>query len=80
MIDSLKVKQRVIEYLEYCNKYNLRPTYKGLASCLGVSIMTVSHIVSGYYKDNKPYTDKPHVSRCIDNCNFWIIQNLFDDK
>ena len=34
-------------------------------------------VVIGYYKADKPYTTKPHITRCIDNNDFGIIKSIF---
>ena len=78
MIDTDLLTGITKGYIEHCQEHNKQPTYNGIGYCLGISGATVRHVVTGYYKDNKPYTDKPHVKRCIDNTDFRILKNIFD--
>lgn len=77
MIDTGVLIDKTSSYVFYCEEYNKAPTYFGYGNCLGISGNTIRHIVKGYYKDGKPYTDTPHITRCIDNNDFSIIKSVF---
>ena len=77
MIDSEYLASKTNYYLEQCQEHNKAPTYYGYGTCLGISGNTIRHIVNGHYKNGKPYTDTPHITRCIDNNDFNIIKSVF---
>lgn len=77
MINTTVLQRVVNEYDKKCFERNRKPSYHGLGNELGITGQTIRNIVTGIYKDNKPYTDKPHITRCIDNDDFCIIRDLF---
>lgn len=77
MIDTGVLIDKTSSYVSYCEEHNKAPTYTGIGNLLGVSGNTIRHIVIGYYKADKPYTTKPHITRCIDNNDFGIIKSIF---
>lgn len=77
MIETNKIISITNDYIEYCQEQNKAPTFSGCGSCLGVSDNTIRHIVKGYYKDGKPYTNKPHPTRRISNNDFYLIKKVF---
>lgn len=77
MIKTTTLYKIVNTYIDDCNEHNKAPTYNGLGDALGITGQTIRHIVKGAYKDGKPYTKKPHISRCIDNEDFKIIQDVY---
>lgn len=77
MIDRLTIEKIINEYKQELRLQDKQPTYESLAEALNISDVTVSHIVKGFYKFNKPYTNKPHCTRCIDNNDFDLITELF---
>ena len=77
MINTTKIHDTVKQYEERCYRKHKAPTYYGLSKELGISKGTISNVVRGVYADGKPYTNKPHISRCIDNEDFKIIQRLY---
>lgn len=76
MISTDILKEKVTEYTESCHKNHKRPTYKGLSRALNISGQTISNVIRETY-NNKPYTKHPHITRCIDNKDFELIQELF---
>ena len=78
MINTEELQKRVAQYGQNCINNQKRPSYLGLAAALGCSAMTVSHIVTGIYKDGHRYTNKPHSTRCVNNSDFDVIRALFD--
>lgn len=78
MIDTDRLTDTTKAYIEHCQEHNKQPTYNGIGICLGISGNTVRHVVTGFYKADKEYTDKPHVKRCIDNTDFGIIKSIFN--
>ncbi len=80
MIDSGELQKRVSGYRKQCIDRQKQPSYNGLAVAIGVSAPTISHIVIGEYRNGKPYTPKPHSTRCVDNSDFDLIRALFDDR
>lgn len=78
MITTMELQERISRYRDYCIENHKEPTYHGLANVLQISSPTVKHIVDGTYKDGKYYTDHPHVTRIIANCDFDIVRNLFN--
>ena len=77
MIDTSTVRKQVNRYREYCRRNNRKPTYKGLGTVLGISTATVSNVIHGHF-NGMAYTNKPAVTRCIDNPDFEVIQGLFE--
>lgn len=77
MINTTKLQTVVSEYDKKCIELNIKPTYQGLGNELGITGQTIRHIVTGIYKDGKAYTTKPHITRCISNDDFKIVQSLF---
>lgn len=77
MINTTKLQRVVTDYNKECRKQHKRPTYKELAQELNIHSSTISNIVRGMYADGKPYTSKPHITRCINNDDFAIIRDLF---
>lgn len=65
------------EYKQIVASKRVAPTYKGLSLFLGVSDTTIGHIVRGYYKDDKQYTNMPHCNRCVDNADFDLIRDIY---
>lgn len=76
MIDTTTLLLKVNGYKKRCMRAKRQPTYKGVGSLLGISGSTVSNVVNGEFNGRR-YTDKPHVSRCIDNKDFETIKALF---
>ncbi len=76
MIDTSILQIQVQRYQTRCRENGSRPTYKGLALLLGVSGRTVANVAHGQY-NGTAYGDKPHISRCIDNADFGLIQGLY---
>lgn len=77
MINTTVLQQIVNEYDKKCFEHHRKPSYKGLGTELGITGQTVRNIVTGIYKDGKPYTTTPHITRCIDNEDFSIVRDLF---
>lgn len=77
MINTTKLQTVVSEYDKKCIELNIKPTHRGLGNELGITGQTVRNIVTGIYKDGKPYTTTPHITRCIDNEDFSIVRDLF---
>ena len=77
MIDTDLVNSKTQVYWTFCIQTDKRPTYKGLAEILGVSESTICNVVHVFFNGH-PYTDKPHVMRCIDNSNFETIKQIFE--
>lgn len=67
----------ITDYKRICELEHKKPTYNGLGTYLGISGQTIRNVVSGYYKGNMTYTDRPHVNRCIYNDDFEIVRSLF---
>lgn len=80
MIATTELQAQISRYRDYCNERQLKPSYNGLAKVMKISSPTVKHIVDGVYKDGKCYTDHPHATRIIANCDFDIVRNLFDER
>lgn len=80
MINTATLEQIVNEYNRECRRSDREPSYIGLGTALGISGQTIRHIVRGLYKEDKPYTNKPHPTRCIDNQDFNIIRALFKEQ
>ena len=76
MIDTTTLQIQVNGYLEQCRTTNHKPTYKGIGIALGISAGTICNVVHGCFNGHE-YTDKPHATRCIDNCDFALIKGLF---
>ena len=79
MITTTELQEKVTRYRECCRVNHIAPTYKGISGLLGISHMTVSNVVHGQY-NHKPYGSRPHKTRCIDNDDFEILQELFKGK
>lgn len=79
MIDTTTLRNQVNEYQERCRTTNHEPTFRGVGIALGISGRTVANVVRGYYCIGKPYTTKPHITRCIDNSDFEVIKGIFSD-
>lgn len=80
MITTTTLVQKVNDYEQVCQEKNRVPTYNGLGRYLGISGMTISNVVRGYYKGSLEYTTNPSISRCIDNGDFDIVRNVFRYK
>lgn len=78
MINSESVARICTEYVECCIQNGEHPTFSGMGKRLGVSGNTIRHIVTGFYKWNQAYTDKPHASRCVRNDDFIVIRSVFE--
>lgn len=76
MIDTTTLRIKVNGYLERCRTTNHKPTYNGIAIVLGISGRTIANVVHGQFNGHE-YTDKPHITRCIDNDDFELIKGLF---
>ena len=76
MITTIELENKVRTYKDNCTKHNHEPTYNGLSNVLGVSHQTIANVVHGTY-NGKQYTDKPHITRCIDNNDFELIKELY---
>ena len=76
MIDTTTLRIQINEYLERCRTTNHKPTYSGIGIALGISGRTIANVVHGHF-NGKPYTTKPHITRCIDNDDFELIKGLF---
>ena len=74
MYDRKTLEKLVDSYLIYSKGH---PTRKGLSIWLEISSTTISHVLSGMYKNGKEYTPKPHISRKINNTDFELIRNVF---
>lgn len=79
MINTVELEDSTRKYLENCIQRNKKPTFNGLGTVLGVSGQTLRNVFRGCYKSDLLYTDTPHPTRCIDNKDFEIIQNVFND-
>lgn len=77
MFDTDTLMTLLDKYRDECQEHNVKPTYYGVASHLDMSVSTVWHVVKGMYAADKPYTDTPHVNRCINNQDFRIIRSMF---
>lgn len=77
MLNTIELQELVNKYDQDCFRHNKTPSFEGLGRALGITGRTVNNIVKGIYKDGKPYTNKPHITRCIDNNDFEIIRELF---
>lgn len=80
MIESKHLTEVVKKYKVDCKSNEKNPTYREMARRLNVDAATIKHILSGCYKKNKPYTNNPHVTRCVRNADFEMIVNMFDPK
>ena len=76
MIETTILQTKATEYMEQCKARNRKPTYTGLSKILNVSAMTIGNAIRETY-NHKPYTKHPHITRCIDNKDFELIQDLF---
>lgn len=74
MYDTETLTNLCESYLIYSKGH---PTRKGLSIWLEISSTTISHVLSGMYKDGKEYTPKPHISRKISNTDFELIRSVF---
>lgn len=79
MIDTTLLEAKVQGYYELCKTTNRNPTYKGIALMIGVSSATIGNVVRGEFNGHK-YTAKPHITRCISNNDFELLQRLFDRR
>lgn len=77
MIRTTILNEIVTKYKIKCVQEHRQPTYNGIGNELCITGATVGHIVRGTYKKGKPYTTKPHITRCICNDDFSIIRELF---
>lgn len=66
--------ERIEHYFMTCRTTGRLPTKEGLARRLETTAKTLKHVCKGYYNTTNPYTDKPHVTRCIDNNDFEVIK------
>ena len=66
--------ERIEHYFMTCRTTGRLPTKEGLARRLETTVKTLEHVCKGYYNTTNPYTDKPHVTRCIDNNDFEVIK------
>lgn len=73
MYDSESLEKTVNNYMIHCHN---KPSRTGLAQWLSVSHQTISNIISGTFNGHR-YTNRPHVSRIVDNDDFEIIRSLF---
>ena len=73
MYDTDTLNCLIDEYLIECSYH---PTCKGLAIRLHISTRTIYRAICGFY-NGKPYSNSPHVNRCIDTKDFMIIRRLF---
>ena len=78
MIGTVELQNKVSKYGKRCLESQKQPTYAGLGAVLQISGLTIKHIVTGYYKGGLEYTEKPHITRCVDNADFDLIRALFD--
>ncbi len=76
MIDTTTLESKIASYLETCKRSGRNPTYKGVGIALGVSGRTIANVVQGRFNGHC-YTDKPHVTRCIQNGDFGTVQGVF---
>jgi len=76
MIDTKTLETEIQGYNETCRRTNHRPTYKGLATLIGISDTTISNVIHGHFNGNE-YTNTPHKTRCIKNADFEIIRSIF---
>ena len=79
MINTKELQNKVQGYKQGCDEHGRQPTYKGLSNVLGVSSRTVSNINRGSFNGHA-YTDKPHITRCVSNNDFEVIQALFSNR
>ncbi len=73
MFTTESLEKSVNSYMLYCHN---KPSKAGLADWLSVSQQTISNICRGEFNGHL-YTDKPHVTRIVDNSDFKIIRSLF---
>ena len=73
MFTTEDLNDLIDDYMTNCNN---RPTRKGLALWLHISVGTVNNVIAGYY-NHKPYGLKPHITRVIANKDFEIVRSLF---
>ena len=79
MINSKQLMGTVDKYKGDCADNDKKPTYSELARRLGICPDTIRHVISGCYKPNKPYTDRPNITRCFSNADFSLITELYKD-
>lgn len=79
MINTEDLKQNISDYLDDCTTKHRKPSYFTFGHFIEVSPTTIRHVVKGQYANGKPYTDKPHISRRIDNTDFEIVRELFEE-
>ena len=77
MIASQELHERVAKYRQGCLDHQKEPTYIGLGFVLGVSGQTIRNVVTGTFNGHQ-YTEKPHISRCVNNSDFDLIRALFE--
>lgn len=79
MINSQDLKDHITNYLHDCYIRGRKPSYFTFGHYLDISPTTVRHVCTGYYASGKPYTNKPHIKRVIDNSDFEMIREVFED-
>lgn len=75
MYSTDKLNEIIDDYLNMCK---CRPTKKGLSLALGTSNTTIFNVIRGAY-NGTPYGKEPHYNRVIDNKDFELIRDVFDE-
>jgi hypothetical protein len=79
MIKTEDLKQNISDYLDECSIHSRKPSYFTFGHFIAVSPTTIRHVCTGQYADGKPYTDTPHIKRVIDNQDFKLVRELFEN-
>ena len=80
MKTTIELLDSIYDYLDECDHKHRKPSHYSFGRFIGVLPTTIRHVCNGCYADDKPYTDKPHIKRVIDNSDFDLIRELFRDK
>lgn len=74
MYDTETLTNLCESYMNHCNN---RPTKKGLAQWLEISVATIQNYLRGTYNRTGIYTENPCATRRIANKDFGKIRSLF---
>lgn len=79
MYDSTTLARIINGYVNQCRSRQHKPSYKGIAEVLSASQTTIYNVVHGEFNGGKKYTEHPHSTRVIDNCDFELLRSVFKE-
>lgn len=76
MIDSIRLRSLIADYLRECELCNKIPLKSDVSELLGINARTLYNVRMGSYNGNA-YGKKESYNRCISNCDFPVIRGIW---